>query len=235
MPLKTTRTVLTQRERDVLILSAKHPGDTHVSNADLARRLGLSVSSVKAAIHRACVKLGAHNRRAAVMIAVQRGEIRYDELLPPDELAETLASLGPAGLRRIARLVRQADEDGFVPDIDAQIIPVEHRPDSRLTNRERDVVVLAGRGLSNREIADTLCMSVSAVRTFLTGAATKLGAKRREDTIMLALKQGDVAMGEMYSPEELLRGLGRLGAESIEEIAQLLEHKAGQEPASTDS
>jgi len=228
--MKTRRTVLTQQEREVLVLSSRHPGDAHLSNAELARRLGLSVNAVKAALHRACVKLQARNRREAVMIAVQQGEIRYDELFPFDVLAETLAYLGPAGLRRIARLVRQAEEDGFLPEIDPGIIPAEHRPDSQLTNRERDVVILAGRGLSNRQIADTLYMSVSAVRTFLSGASTKLGAKSRTDTIMIALRQGDVGMGEMYSLEELVRGLGQLGTDIIEKIALLLEQKAAQEP-----
>ncbi len=228
--MKPRSPVLTQQERDILILSTRHPDGRHLDNAELARHLGLSVNALKAVIHRACVKLQAHNRREAVIIAVQRGKIRYDELLPPDELAETLAYLGPGGLRRIARLVRQAEKDGFLPEIDPGIIPAEHRPGSPLTNRERDVVILAGRGLANKQIAETLCMSVSAVRTFLSGASIKLGAKSRTDTIMIALKRGDVGMGEMYTLEELLRGLGQLGAGTIEQIAALLERKAAQEP-----
>jgi DNA-binding NarL/FixJ family response regulator len=226
--MKTRGTVLTEHQRRVLILSALQPGDAHFSNTEIAKRLGLSVNAVKAVIHRACIKLGASNRHEAVAIAVQQGEISIDELLPLSELAKTLGALGPEGLRRMARLVRQGQDLRRLLEIDEQIIPTEPQPDSLLTSRERDVLILAGRGQTNQQIADTLCMTVSAVKKFLNGAAAKLGASKRADIIMLALKQGEIGMGEMYAPNEILQGLARMDAESIEKMAQMLESKSGQ-------
>jgi len=233
--MKPRRTVLTQQEREVLILTAKHPGDRQLSIAEIARRLGLSLNAVKTVIHRACLKLEAHNRNEAIVIAVRRGEIRIDELLPLDELAETLGSLGPAGLRRIARLVRQGEEDGYLPQIEDQFIPEVRGPGSILTNREHDVLLLVGRGLTNKQVADRLCMSTYAVRNFLNGAFAKLGARRRAEAIMLALKREEIGMTEMYSPNEILQNLARLGPASIEKMAQLLEQKQGKEPVSNNS
>ena len=50
-----------------------------------------------------------------------------------------------------------------------------------LTRRERDIAELAARGLSNREIADRLVVSVRTVESHLAHAFTKLAVNRRED------------------------------------------------------
>jgi DNA-binding CsgD family transcriptional regulator len=228
--MKTGSPVLTEEERHILLLVV-HNLENHLSNSEIALFLGLSVNRVKTLIHRACVKLGAHNRNEAVMIALQRGELGLDELLSLDELAETFSSLGPDGLRRIAHLVRQEREDGHLPEMDEPIIPAVRRQDSILTNRERDVVILAGRGLTNKEMADALCMSTHAVRTFLNRASTKLGARKRAEAITLAIRQGEIGIGDLASPHDVFQALARLGADSIEKMALLL----GQKPGSTGS
>ncbi|HET6865621.1 MAG TPA: helix-turn-helix transcriptional regulator, partial [Solirubrobacteraceae bacterium] len=50
-----------------------------------------------------------------------------------------------------------------------------------LTRRERDIAQLAARGLSNREIADRLVVSVRTVESHLAHAYTKLAVNKRED------------------------------------------------------
>jgi len=230
--MKTKSTLLTEEERDILILAALH--GHHLSNTEIALSLGISVSRVKTLIHQACVKLGAHNRNEAIFVAImKRREIIGTEVYSLDELAEILCSLGPDMLRRIAHLVRQELEQGQPPAKAEQIISMERRPDTTLTKRERDVLIFAGRGLTNKEIADRLCISISAVRTFLNRACTKLGAPKRADAIVLALKRREINIGEIFSFDELLQTLALLGVESIEKIAKLLDQKLGQKPIST--
>jgi len=231
--MKTKSTVLTKEERDILILAAQH--GQHLSNAEIAQRLGISVSRVKTLIHQACVKLEAHNRIEAIFFAMKRGEISLNEVYSLDEIAEILSSLSPDMLRRIAHLVRQELEYGHLPEKDEQIIPTDRRQDTILTKRERDVLILAGRGLTNMEIADRLYISISAVRTFLNRACTKLGARRRADAVVLALKQREISVGEITSLNEVVQGLSPLGADSVEKMAQLLNQKLGQEPVPTGS
>ena len=166
---------------------------------------------------------------------MKRGEISLTEFYSLDELAEILSSLSPDMLRRIAHLVRQELEHGHLPGKDEQIICTDRRQDTILTKRERDVLILAGRGLTNKEIADRLYISISAVRTFLNRACTKLGARKRADAVVLALKQREISIGEIFSLNELVQILAPLGAESIEKIAQLLSQKLGQEPVPTGS
>jgi len=232
--MKTKSTVLTKEERDILILAARH--GQHLSNTEIARRLGISVNRVKTLIHQACVKLDAHNRNEALFFAImKRREISPTEFYSLDELAEILISLSPDMLRRIAHLVRQELEHGQLPGKEEQIICRDRRQDAILTKRERDVLILVTRGLTNKEIADRLCISISAVRTFLNQACTKLGARKRADAVVLALKQREITIGEIFSLDEVIQGLAQLGAESIEKMAQLLSQKLGQEPVPTAS
>jgi DNA-binding CsgD family transcriptional regulator len=233
--MKTKSTVLTKEERDILILAAPHSGGKHLSNADIAQRLGISVSRVKTLIHQACLKLEAHNRSEAIVFALKRGEISLNEVYSLDELADLFSSLSPDMLRRIAHLVRQELEQGYLPGEDEQIICLDRRQDTTLTKRERDVLILAGRGFTNKEIADRLYISPDAVRNFLNRACRKLGACKRADAVFLALKQREITMGEIGSLNEVVQGLAPLGAETIEKIAQLLAQKLGQEPVPTGS
>lgn len=231
--MKAKGTILTREERDVLVLAALH--GQHLSNSEIGQRLGVSVNRVKTIIHQACVKLEAHNRNEAIFLAIRRGEMSLNEFYSLDELAEILSSLDPDMLRRIAHLVHQEVEHGHLPGKDEQIIRTDRRQDTILTKRERDVLILASRGFTNKEIADRLYISIGAVRIFLNRACTKLGAHKRADAVVLALKQREISVGEISSLNELLQFLAPLGAESVEKIAQLLDQKLGQEPIPTGS
>jgi DNA-binding CsgD family transcriptional regulator len=228
--MKTRSTSLTRDERDVLILAALHPRGNHLSNSEIGERLGISVGRVKTLMHQACVKLEAHNRVEAIFFAMKRGDISLNEVYSLDEIAEILSSLGADMLRRIAQLMRQDLEDGYLTPNDEETIRTDRTQDTALTNRERDVLILAGRGLTNTEIADRLYISVSAVRTFLNRACTKLGASRRADAVVLALKRREIGVGEITSLDEVVQGLAPLGAESLEKMAQLRTQGPGQRP-----
>lgn len=222
--VKINSPVLTKRERDTLILSAipNRVEHRHPSNTEIAQRLGVSVSSVKATMHRICVKLGAHGRHEAILIALKLGEIRLNEIYTLDEIANRFGSLDPDMLRRIAHLVRQGLD---LPSEDESIVRMDRKQDTVLTKVERDVLVLAGCALTNREIANRLCISTSSVGTFLYRAGTKLGAHKRVNAVMLALKQGEISILDIFPPDELIRMFALLGAESIEKVAQLVNQR----------
>ena len=233
--MKSRSTLLTREEREILLISTQHPGDRHLSNSEIAQRLGISVTRVKTLVHQACVKLGADGRNDAILIALRRGEINVTEFLSLEELTEVYSSVDPDTLRGIARLLRQGQADGRLPGTEEPIILTDRRHDGILTNRERDVIILVAHGLTNKEMAEFLCVSTGAVRTFLNRASTKLGARKRADAVVLALKKGEIAIGEISSLDEVLQSLAPLGPEAIETIAEMLEAKHGKEPVLSDS
>jgi DNA-binding NarL/FixJ family response regulator len=65
---------------------------------------------------------------------------------------------------------------------------------SALTERERDVIVLIGQGLSNKDIADRLCISGITVRHHLTSIFDKLGVSSRQKLLIRAHQYGLVAL-----------------------------------------
>jgi DNA-binding NarL/FixJ family response regulator len=59
-----------------------------------------------------------------------------------------------------------------------------------LTNREREAVVLAARGLSNDEIAAGMVISPLTAKTHVNRAMTKMGARDRAQLVVFAYESG---------------------------------------------
>jgi DNA-binding NarL/FixJ family response regulator len=67
----------------------------------------------------------------------------------------------------------------------------EPAPDlAALTEREREVMALAARGLSNDEIAEQLVVSPATAKTHVSRAMVKLGARDRAQLVVFAYQSG---------------------------------------------
>ncbi|MFB0620802.1 response regulator [Streptomyces sp. AGS-58] len=73
--------------------------------------------------------------------------------------------------------------------------PPLHRDLAPLTPREREVLVLMGRGLSNTELADTLTLSEATVKTHVARIFAKLALRDRAQAVILAYETGLVTPG----------------------------------------
>lgn len=113
-----------------------------------------------------------------------------------------LKDAGPAELLHAVRVVA-AGEALLAPRITRRLIgqftarrTAVAAADGRLgvlTAREREVVALVGRGLSNTEIAADLFMSPATARTHVSRAMTKLGARDRAQLVVIAYRTGLVS------------------------------------------
>ena len=63
----------------------------------------------------------------------------------------------------------------------------------QLTGRERDVLALVARGMSNTEIAEELIVSLATVKTHIRRLLAKLAARDRAQLIVMAYESGFVA------------------------------------------
>ncbi|MED7955158.1 response regulator transcription factor [Streptomyces sp. BE303] len=63
-----------------------------------------------------------------------------------------------------------------------------------VTDREREILTLVGRGLSNGEIAGELVLSMATVKTYVTRLLSKLDARDRVHLVILAYEAGLVTL-----------------------------------------
>jgi DNA-binding NarL/FixJ family response regulator len=74
---------------------------------------------------------------------------------------------------------------------------VDEQAVQHLTTREREVVGMVGRGLSNDEIAEALFLSPLTVKTHVSRAMTKLHARDRAQLVALAFRTGLTTLDDL--------------------------------------
>ena len=97
------------------------------------------------------------------------------------------ALLMPRHTRRLIEAFVAQAEDARAPRDDGAL--------EELTPREREVLTLVGRGLSNGEIADELVLSPLTAKTHVARLFTKLAARDRAQLVVLAYETGLVVAG----------------------------------------
>ncbi len=98
---------------------------------------------------------------ARAIIAVGRGEI----VLPPDKASQVMLALARGGVQ-------------------------EERPLDHLTDREKEVLTLLAQGLTNKDIAQTLILSVRTVEAHLRNIFGKLHVTSRTEAAVWAINHG---------------------------------------------
>jgi len=75
--------------------------------------------------------------------------------------------------------------------------PRERKSLDLLTEREMDVLKLVTKGLSNKDIAEGLCLSVRTVQGHLANIFNKLRVSSRTEAVVHALKEGWVTLDDV--------------------------------------
>lgn len=151
---------------DVLITDIEMPV---LTGLEVAAELKRQVSSIRVIILTTFARAGYLRR------ALDAGASAY---LLKDMPAEKLAD----AVRRVQRGLRVID-----PELAAQAWEEGIDP---LTDRERQVLRLAGEGISTADIANELKLSEGTVRNYLSEAISKLGAANRVEASRIARMRG---------------------------------------------
>ena len=147
--------------------------------AEIARKVK------EAGIPTASLMLTSYDANQYVMAALRAGARGY--------------VLKTATMDTLSRAIRIAARGGFYLDSDVASA-VEEGEDfvpEPVSVREREVLLLAARGLSGKEIASQLFISERTVQTHLASIYDKLGAKNKTEAMLLSLKYGIVTMEEL--------------------------------------
>lgn len=154
-----------QTTPDVLVMDVEMP---EMSGLEVAAELQRRQAGVKVVIVTTFAR-GGYLRRA--MEAGVSGYLLKD---------------GPAA--SLAEAIRQVYGGGRV--IEPQLAAAAWMEVDPLTDRERQVLRLAGEGLGNGEIARQLRLSEGTVRNYLSEAMGKLGAGNRTEAARMARQKG---------------------------------------------
>jgi len=101
----------------------------------------------------------------------------------PEELTRAVRVVAGGGIYLDSEVSRSMEGGDFTPE--------------PLSTREREVLLLAAKGHSSKEVAQELFISDRTVQTHLASIYDKLGAKNKTEAMLLALKYGIVTMEEL--------------------------------------
>ncbi|HEU4907553.1 MAG TPA: response regulator transcription factor [Propionibacteriaceae bacterium] len=177
--------VVTRTQPDVVLMDVRMPG---VDGIAATQRITSDQRLSEVAI----IMLTTFDDDDQIFAAIRAGASGY--LLKdaePDDLREAIRVVAAGDALLSASITRKVME-GI---ISGPAGVADHGRLSELTEREREVLVGVGRGLSNDEIAAEIHISPATARTYVSRILTKLGARDRAQLVVIAYETGLVTPG----------------------------------------
>jgi DNA-binding NarL/FixJ family response regulator len=132
-----------------------------------------------------CLMLTSYDAQQYVLSSLRAGARGYVlKSSPSDTLSRAIRIVARGGLYLDSEVASTVEEE-------------EHLSPEPISAREREVLLLAAKGLSGKEIASNLFISERTVQTHLASIYDKLGARNKTESMLLALKYGVVMLEEL--------------------------------------
>lgn len=183
---------------EAIAMARLHRPDVVLMDVQMPKRNGLEAAEE--------IGGGAGGPRVIVLTTFDLDEYVF-EALRVGASGFLLKNSPPAEVVRAIRVVHEGDAL-LAPEVTRRLIDrFAGRPESpaaglggprkrhaaevgRLTERERETLVLIGRGLSNADIAATLFVTQTTVRTYVSRVLSKIGARDRAQLVVIAFESG---------------------------------------------
>jgi DNA-binding NarL/FixJ family response regulator len=161
-----------EAQPDVVLVDLVMP---NVDGIDVVRRLGEAAPDARAIVLTSYID---DDRLFPVLRAGAAGYLLKD--VQPQELVEAIRTVNDGGAllhpKVAARLLQELATDPLTP-------------------REREVLVLIGRGMANKVIARELSLSEKTVKAHVSSILAKLGVADRTQAALYAVREGLVGPG----------------------------------------
>jgi DNA-binding NarL/FixJ family response regulator len=196
------RTFLDSRD-GIEVIGEAGDGDTAVAAVERLRPDIVLMDLVMPGLGGVAAIRHIHERVPDTRVVVLTSFASDDQVIPAVQAGAAgylLKDVEPTGLEAAIRLVHEG-EALLDPQIAGRVMEEVARPSpgsdlSSLTPREREVLRLLARGLSNRELAETLVVSEKTVKTHVSSILMKLGVHDRTQAALLAVREGLVDASE---------------------------------------
>ena len=164
---------------DVALLDIRMPGLDGVTVAQKVKNEGLFT---------AIVMLTSYDAQQYVIASLRAGARGFVlKTVSPKELTTAINTVAKGGLYLDPEVASVMGEQDFIPE--------------QLSTREREVLLLAAKGMSSKEVAKRLFISERTVQTHLASIYDKLGSRNKTEALLLALKYGVVTLEELLEEE----------------------------------
>jgi len=178
-----------QERPDVVLMDIRMPGTDGISATQLITS-DPELADVKVLI------LTTFEADEHVLAALRAGASGFlGKGVEPPELLDAIrvvakgdALLSPRATRGLIDRYLAQPSDGVPDSVDSSL--------DVLTEREREVLALVARGLSNDDIAAQLYVSPLTAKTHVNRSMTKLGARDRAQLVVIAFQTGLVRAGD---------------------------------------
>ncbi|MBQ4469712.1 MAG: response regulator transcription factor [Synergistaceae bacterium] len=171
--------MIEQLRPDVALLDIRMPGLDGVSVAQRVKLAGLNT---------AIVMLTSYDAQQYVIASLRAGARGFVlKTVSPKELTTAINTVAKGGLYLDPEVASVVGSQDFIPE--------------QLSAREREVLLLAAKGLSSKEVAKRLYISERTVQTHLASIYDKLGSRNKTEALLLALKYGVVTLDELLEDD----------------------------------
>jgi two-component system response regulator DesR len=165
-----------QDGEEALVMCREQKPDVLLTDIEMPRRTGLELASA--------VKQEKLPTRVIILTTFARGGYLRRAL----EAGASGYLLKDSPAEHLANAVRRVKAGGRV--VDPELAAEAWSEPDPLTDRERQVLRMAGEGQSSADIASTLHLSEGTVRNYLSEAISKLGAGNRVEAARIARDKG---------------------------------------------
>jgi two-component system, NarL family, response regulator LiaR len=177
--------IIEEKKPDVAILDISMP---KLSGIEVTRQIKPRMPSL------AILILSAYDNDEYIFALLEAGAAGYLlKDVPGSEIVEAVRSVyaGESVLHpSIARKVIQRAITGTAKSI-------EGKSEIELSEREKEVLKLAAKGLNNKDIADSLCISIRTVQGHINSIFRKLGVGSRTEAVFQSVKRGWISFEDL--------------------------------------